>query len=342
MGLGADANENQFSEVVEPQLIDISATDEKIVDISNSGQMQALTADGELYMWGFNLAGQVGSGNFDKYIEMPTKVNLDSNTSNKVVSADTNFGISYVITELGELYAWGANGQYSLGNNSTSNSNKPVLIDLDKESEEDKVAEAFVAFEKSYAITENGDYYSWGINDEGQVGNGTNGEDKEVSEPIKIDVVPGQDDNIKPIKTNYEEYNASFAITQQGEVYSWGNNDSGKLGLGKDGNPIKKPEKVNLSGEKVIYADFASHSFILTDQGNLYFFGDNSNGQLGNGDSGDDAYQSSPVLIVDNIFTPETSGLSGGAIAGIVIGSITGAVLIGAGSWYFIKKRKAA
>ena len=221
----------------------------------------------------------------------------------------------------------------------------PVLIDPDPESEDDQIAEAWVSYYDSYAITTDGTLYKWGINGSGQVGNGTSGADKEVTKPIEIDVVPGEEDNIKPIQSNYQNDTSVFAITEDGDIYTWGSNNQGQLGLGKEDDPIDEPEQINLNGEKAIYADIGLHSFILTDQGNLYFFGYNESGQVGNGDSGIDSDQSSPILIADNIFyniNTNSSSLSAGAIAGIVIGSIAGAALIGAGSWYFIKKRKEA
>ena len=341
LGLGYTSSAND--PVTTPTLVEIEEIkNEKIVDISNNGQLQAVTESGDLYMWGDNIAGQVGSGdNQNSVIVTPTKIKIGENE--KVKNAHTNTYLSYVITKTDKLYAWGLNSQYSLGNESQENSYEPILIDLVPGSEEDTVAEAWVSVYDSYAITTDGTLYKWGINNDGQVGNGTSGTGEEVTKPLEIDVVPGEVDNIKPIQSNYETDTSSFAITEDGNIYTWGSNNNGQLGLSKDDNPIDEPELVNLNDEKAIYADIAGNSFILTDQGNLYFFGSNTYGELGNGDENNDN-QNTPVLIAKNIFykIDNDNSLSAGAIAGIVIGSIAGAALIGAGSWYFIKKRKEA
>ena len=334
LGLG-----NSFAdqaEITTPQLLNID--NQQIVDISNSGQMQALTANGELYMWGYNDSGEVGVNTFDKYITTPTKVTFDTNTSSQIASADTNTYLSYAITKSGQLYAWGNNNQYSLAN-PNGNSNTPLLINLESDSNETiMVEEAFVAFESSYAITTNGNFYSWGKNAYGQVGNEST---SEVITPYKVDIVSEQADNIQPIKTHYELATSSFAITDQGDLYTWGDNTNLQLGLTKGNSKILTPELVNLDNEKVVNADIGAHSFILTDQGNLYFFGNNDHGQLGNGDnSGQD--QNNPVLI-DNIFdssAKSNSSLPAWAIALIVIFVIILLILICIGSWNFIQKRK--
>ena len=74
----------------------------------------------------------------------------------------------------------------------------------------------------------------------------------------------------------------ALALTQQGEVYAWGRNYSGQLGLKHNFSAIK-PELVempnNVSVKQISCGIY--HSLLLTTEGNIYSFGYNRHGQLG-------------------------------------------------------------
>ncbi len=90
----------------------------------------------------------------------------------------------------------------------------------------------------------------------------------------------------------------SAAITEDGSLYLWGNNFNGQLGNGTEedsSTPVKIMDNVaavNLGG------DWMSHSAAITEDGSLYMWGGNDNGQLGNGTEED---SSTPVKIMDNV-----------------------------------------
>ncbi|WED43764.1 RCC1 domain-containing protein [Legionella cardiaca] len=72
-----------------------------------------------------------------------------------------------------------------------------------------------------------------------------------------------------------------LALTEAGNVYSWGFNKEGQLGINSEGY-IEQPTLINELKEKVsfIVAGFY-HSVCLTKDGEVYTFGDNQKGQLG-------------------------------------------------------------
>lgn len=68
-----------------------------------------------------------------------------------------------------------------------------------------------------------------------------------------------------------------------GEVYGWGRNHLGQLGLGHQQGPQKEPSLVtSLSGSPLVYLAAAGHhSAALTLSGFLLTWGSNKHGQLG-------------------------------------------------------------
>ncbi len=83
----------------------------------------------------------------------------------------------------------------------------------------------------------------------------------------------------------------SVALTSRGQIFTWGSNQHGQLGLDSadalpTGNQrVWLPGEVKLEG--VIFVDVSAggfHTLALTDSGQLYVFGRNDDGQLGLGD----------------------------------------------------------
>uniref|UniRef100_A0A914WLK2 BTB domain-containing protein n=1 Tax=Plectus sambesii TaxID=2011161 RepID=A0A914WLK2_9BILA len=76
--------------------------------------------------------------------------------------------------------------------------------------------------------------------------------------------------------------NCTMAVTTSGELYSWGNNGNGQLGVGNLANQ-QTPCRV-LELQNVVLSQIAcgfAHSLALSDEGELFAWGSNSCGQLG-------------------------------------------------------------
>lgn len=74
----------------------------------------------------------------------------------------------------------------------------------------------------------------------------------------------------------------SVALTRSGSVFTWGKGDYHRLGHGNDDH-VRRPKKVAaLQGKKIIsIATGSLHCVACTDSGEVFTWGDNDEGQLG-------------------------------------------------------------
>ena len=132
-------------------------------------------------------------------------------------------------------------------------------------------------------ITESGDVYAAGDNNHGQLGTGgTQG----VSVPVKVDLDAGS----KAISAAAGCW-FSLLLLESGDVYGVGLNSFGQLGVGSIVYPADhtRPVKMQLTGRARSIAAGCTHSLVLLENGDAYATGDNLDGQLGIGNTQDQA-----------------------------------------------------
>ncbi|KAK9291600.1 hypothetical protein L1049_019549 [Liquidambar formosana] len=127
-------------------------------------------------------------------------------------------------------------------------------------------------------LTETGRVYATGLNDFGQLG--TSNDISYSTEPLEVSGLP------KEIAQVSAGYHHSCAITVNGELYMWGKNSNGQLGLGKRAaKVVSVPSKVDcLIGIAIRMAALGSeHSVAVTDDGEALSWGGGGSGRLGHG-----------------------------------------------------------
>ena len=146
---------------------------------------------------------------------------------------------------------------------------------------------SFLEFSSSHsssALTQSGRVFMWGLNDYGQLGDGST-ENKVFPNEITSQFVLSNGDKI--ISVNLGAAHSS-ALTSTGRVFMWGRNSSGRLGDGTTSDisvPFEITSQFELSnGDKIISVNLgAAHSSALTSTGRVFMWGRNSSGQLGDG-----------------------------------------------------------
>jgi len=137
----------------------------------------------------------------------------------------------------------------------------------------------------SLAITANNHLFAWGWNNDGQLGQGPLEVRPNIPFPVQVDYFTTK------IKKKIVKVSAGFAhtavVTLDGELYTWGNNRYGQLGLG-DFEPRKFPALVqgfiDSRGAEFKVNDVKCglyHCLVQTTTGSIWSFGSNSRGQLG-------------------------------------------------------------
>ncbi|MCK9901458.1 RCC1 repeat- and reductase domain-containing protein, partial [Frankia sp. Cpl3] len=139
-------------------------------------------------------------------------------------------GAEYAFAPSYTARAWGANTAGQLGNGSTTASLIPVpvteLTGLDD-------ARAIAGGnESAYALHSDGTVWAWGLNDAGQLGNGTQ---TNSTVPVQVAGLTG----IRAIAASTSPLGTAgvgYALRRDGTVWAWGLNDAGQLGNGTQTN----------------------------------------------------------------------------------------------------------
>lgn len=129
---------------------------------------------------------------------------------------------------------------------------------------------------QTLCITDDDNVWSWGDGDYGKLGRG--GSDG-CKIPMKIESLAG----LGVVKVECGSQ-FSVALTRSGSVYTWGKGDYHRLGHG-NAEHVRRPKKVAaLQGKKIIsIATGSLHCVACSDTGDVYTWGDNDEGQLGDG-----------------------------------------------------------
>ena len=261
LGTGSTVEQHAF--------VQVAFDGKKIVALAAGyGHTAAITDSGELWTWGYNDDGELGIGDTtDRHA--PVKVSVNGQ---KIVAVAAGAYHTAAITDSGELWTWGWNGYGQLGIGGTTNRHAPVKVRVNGQ----KIVAVAAGGSHTAAITDSGELWTWGSNGHGRLGIGgtTN-----RHAPVKVRV------NGQKIVAVAAGGSHTAAITDSGELWTWGSNGHGRLGIGGTTNR-HAPVKVSVNGQKfVAVAAGGSHTAAITDSGELWTWGYNGHGRLGIGDT---------------------------------------------------------
>jgi len=170
----------------------------------------ARTEEGEVFAWGYNSCGQIGSGTTNNQVT-PRKVGgvLNGLKITDIACGQTS---SMALSSQGDIYAWGYNGNGQLGIGNTTNQPTPRISLLTGQVVVIKIMSGYA---HSLALTDSGDIYVWGANSYGQLGTSTR---CNTLTPVKIAEEHGRFVDLAACHYNH----ISAAVNQSGKVYMWG------------------------------------------------------------------------------------------------------------------------
>jgi len=178
--------------------------------------LQASGTSGSAYAWGYNADGELGN-NSTTNSSVPVAVSLPTGVTATAIAAGRFHSLASGSD--GTLYAWGYNGYGELGNNSTTDSDVPVVVSLPSGVTATAIAAGGY---HSLAIGSDGTLYTWGYNGYGELGNNST---TDSSVPVAVSLPTG----VTPTAIAAGRFH-SLASGSDGKLYAWGYNYYGQLG----------------------------------------------------------------------------------------------------------------
>ena len=255
----------------------------KIIAVATgSDHSLALDSDGRVYSWGYNFSGRLGVGPHQDS-NVPLAVDTTGVLAGKkIIAIAAGYDHSLALDSNGKVYAWGANDDGQLGNNSESNSLVPVAVNTTGVLAGKKIIAIAAGKYFSLALASDGKVYAWGDNWTNQLGNRTSSSSSDV--PAAVDTTGALAG--KTVTAIAAGSGHCLALASDGTVYGWGAGQSGQIGNGSKAN-THVPSAVMFSGKKMTaIAAGGNFSLAVDSNGTVYSWGYGTDGELGNGKSG--------------------------------------------------------
>ena len=277
-----------------------------------------LRSAGAAYCWGWNLEGQLGD-NSTALRNTPVAVTGVGGGAALVFSSLTA-GASHTcgLTSAGAAYCWGWNLEGQLGDNSTTNRKTPVAVAGVGGGAALLFSSLTAGRSYTCGLTMAGAAYCWGQNTEGQLGDNSTTNRKT---PVAVTGVGGGAALVFSSLTTGGYH--TCGLTSAGAAYCWGTNQYGQLGdntaklvfFHESATGRRTPVAVTGvgGGAALVFSSLTGgdlHTCGLTNAGAAYWWGRNTDGQLGDNTTTD---RGAPVAVL---------GVSGGAA--LVFSSLTG------------------
>ena len=246
-------------------------------------------------------------------------------SSGKSVMNDAQ-GVSMAVGSDGNAYAWGRNDDGQLGDGTKTNRTAPAKVGKPAGTPTDfTYVQVCAGGRHSLAIGSDGYVYAWGRNDYGQLGNNTK---SNSSTPVRVHGPGNAGEGLKAIQVSAGAWN-SMALAADGTVYTWGSISKGYS------NDCSSPQTVPTTVEDPSDASGVFHAVQIStcwsfdmaigQDGYVYTWGYNTNGQLGNNTSDTTA---------TNIFHPAPGRVFVSSQSTAAAGPWLKAVQVSAGGWH--------
>jgi alpha-tubulin suppressor-like RCC1 family protein len=256
----------------------------------------ALDTTGGIRCWGDNRGGQVGDGTCEWYQLDPSQP-LE-NLGSRVLALAVGSSHTCALQQDGSIACWGRNSNGQLGMGHGGPESPDVHVPEPVEGLDGPATALALGYEHSCALLDGGEVACWGQNYFGQLGLGMERYDQPFRD--RPEKVPGLAETSRRIAAGGYH---TCVLSATGKVYCWGDNRHGQLG---DGTDVERPSPVAVKGlpgavREVVAGGF--HTCAVTEAGQVYCWGQNRWGQVGDGSQ------------VDRTEAVHVAGLRGAAAA---------------------------
>ncbi|XP_041442593.1 probable E3 ubiquitin-protein ligase HERC1 isoform X2 [Xenopus laevis] len=197
-------------------------------------------------------------------------------------------GENPVVSETCEVYVWGSNSSHQLVEGTQEKILQPKLAPCFSDAQTIEAGQYC-----TFVISTDGSVRACGKGSYGRLGLGDSNNQSTLK---KLTFEPHR--SIKKVSSSKGSDGHTLAFSTEGEVFSWGDGDYGKLGHGNSSTQ-KYPKLIQgtLQGKVVVCVSAGyRHSAAVTEDGELYTWGEGDFGRLGHGDSNS---RNIPTLVKD-------------------------------------------
>jgi alpha-tubulin suppressor-like RCC1 family protein len=268
---------------------------------ASGGYDHSLAVDslGNVWSFGDNSNGQLGNDTLTTE-DYPVRV-LTSTSTNSYLAGVTNVAAGYLFSLAtgtnGSVWSWGYNdnGRTGLGTAGATNQEYAEKL-LTTTGTLSNIVQVAAGEEFGIALDGTGGVWAWGDNADGEVG-----ESGSTSQSRAIRILSGSGTTLNNVTDVAAGWDHGLAVVWDGTanfgtVWCWGEQEYGRLGNGETGAAaVKYPVEVTETNGAFLscVAQVAAgpcHSLALDDSGNVWAWGYNSDGQLGDGTTTEEAY----------------------------------------------------
>lgn len=257
-------------------------------DIAVGSGFACAISSNEVYCWGRNHRGQLGTGNTTSSSQ-PVKVDHSTGLAGKTLSNIVATESTVCVIASGDLYCWGDTtyGELGIGVFGGYRS-QPVRVNVIGVSNSRPVTRVSTSTNARHiCAVASSRAYCWGGNDSGEIGNRSY---LDVSTPTAVytggalgtrtvtDISAGG-------YISGSSYYGHSCTVAAGNVYCWGDNQWGAVGTGSTTGTYTQPVQVSglPAGEAIQVGAGYDASCALTSAQNVYCWGRNHYGQIGDG-----------------------------------------------------------
>jgi alpha-tubulin suppressor-like RCC1 family protein len=285
-GRGGDLNANDD----QPTAAKVPGISDAVALTAGINHNCALRATGQILCWGANNEAQLGNGGSADTATPTATIGLNNIVS--IVAASNN---TCALSAQGQVFCWGDNsqGQLGIGNTNGDLGDVPNLV----QGLSDEPVVALTGGRHFCALMQSGTARCWGLNNAGQLGDGST---IDRTLPVAVKGLPGVAKQLAA--GNF--HTCAIVLTKfSGEqVVCWGRNIDGQLGNGSTSDSLTPVTAANLPDAVALTAN-DSFTCALRTGGALSCWGRNDAGQLGDGTSGTNKNKNVPTPVLGgNIF----------------------------------------
>ncbi len=285
----------------------------------SSGQSHTLAvrADGAVFAWGYNSAGQLGI-NSTVQQTTPVQVHGVGNVGylTNVISVVATTLNSYALKSDGTVYGWGINIYGNLGIASTSQKLVPTqVLGVGGVGYLTGIIAIAAGDYSVFALKSDGTVYAWGDNSSGQLGiNST----VQQNAPVQMLDANGVDYFTNAVAIGAGGTN-SYIVKSDGTLYSLGGSLEGQTGINSFSISLKIPTQVHgvnnvgyLTGVSAVKSAGGRTTLALESDGTLFGFGRNNEGELATNNTNSGAVPIQALGVGGSGYLTGISSIAGG------------------------------